>query len=261
MKKFISMVAFLAMGVALTVSPVVAADGHDHSASTAAGEAALVAGRDFVTGARRVAEPFIVLGKTVIDGTTFVMLKGAQGVLYVAEETLVGLKYVAKGAKFVIIKTAQGVRWVAVTALEIGEIVFDAALDIAELVIEKTAYVLVRIEDGVVFVAKKALAAGKVVVRGIKYVAKETAEGIIWVTEQTWNAIKAGATFARDKVVATNMRTRLSTAMLAGAVSDSTLAYFSSMAANTAASDSTRKLGRASFAACQAFNQVYNEGK
>lgn len=259
MFKNLSLVAVLAMSLISSAVPAVAGSNHDHSASGVVGEAALQSGRDFVAGAKKVAEPFIVLGKTVVDGTTFVMLKGAQGVIYVAEEAVVGLKYLAKGAKFIIVKTAQGIRWVAVEALKAVEIVFDAVIDVAELVIDDVVYVLVKVEEGVVFVAKKALAAGKVIIKGVKYVAKETVEGIVWVSEQTWNAIKAGATFARDKVVATNIRTRLSSAMATGAVSENTIAYFSNMAANTSASESTRKLAAAALAACQAFNGVYNK--
>lgn len=255
MRRIIGLMAILAF--ALTLSPALVMAEHDHSASNALGEAASQEGREFVQGAKKIAVPFIVVGKTVVDGVSFVVFKTAEGLVWIAEETVVGLQYVVKGAKFVVIKTAQGVRWVAVQALKAGEIIFDAVVDLAELVIEDVVYVLVKLEEGVAFVARQAIKAGKIVLKGVEYVIQETAEGIIWVSKATWNAIKAGASWTRDKVIAANIRQRLSGALLAGGASQDTLNYFNSLNTNAGASAGTRRLAGAALAACQAFNAAY----
>ncbi len=259
MRSFIAVLAILAL--TLTVSPslvLAAGPAHDHTASGALGEAASQEGAAFVEGAKKIAKPFIVVGKTVVDGTQFVIFKTAQGVVWIAEEAVVGLKYVAKGAKFVIVKTAEGVRWVAVQAIKAGEIIFDAVVDLATLVIEDVVYVLVKLEEGVVFVAKKAVEAGKVVVNGIEYVAHKTIDGVVWVSRKTWDGIKAGASWTRNKIIATNIRQRLAGALAIGQVGDSTMSYFEKISINSGASASTRRLARASLAACKAFNAEYN---
>jgi len=257
------MVAVLALAM---VCPAMAADqkivpGADHSISSEVGTAANAAGAQFVQGAQRVVEPFIVLGRTVIDGVQFIMLKGAQGVIYVAEDMVMGIKWVAKGAKFVIIKTAQGLRWVAVQALEIGEIILDAVCDAAILVIDGVHYVLVQLEDGVIYVAKKTIEiankVGHAIINGVEYVVHKTVDGIVWVTKATFEAIKKGAAWARERVVIANMRTRLAAALLAGGVGPDTLAYYQSMSVSTNATPGLRKLGAAAYAACKTFNEVY----
>jgi hypothetical protein len=228
-----------------------------HALSAEFGAAAADAGRDFAGGARRVATPFVVVGKTAIDGVAFVVLAGATGTVYAAEEAILGAKYVAKGAKFVLIKTAQGAFWVAVAAIVAGQIVLDAVEGITELVIEGVVYVLITLEQGVAFVAKTALATGRVVLGGMTYIMKETAEGIVWVSEQTWKAIKAGASWTRNSVLVANVRTRLSKALLSGDVGDGTMSYFRDMAANPHAGPDLRRLASASHAACAAFNATY----
>ena len=255
MRKTFVLLAILSLVLALGPAPVLA--GADHSASAAAGEAAAQEGREFVAGAKQIAQPFIVVGKTVIAGANFVILKGTQGVVYIAEEAVLGLQYVAEGAKFVIIKTAQGVRWVAVKAIQAGELVFDAVVDTAILVIDGVEFVLVKLEDGVTFVARQAIKAGKLVIKGAKFVLHETAEGFIWVTETTWNAIKTGAAWTRDRVIAVNIRQRLSGALLAGQAGPDAMHYFESLSTNAQASPGTRRLAGAALAACQAFNAAY----
>src|SRR5947208_1164189 len=99
MRKFISLLTILAVAVALSAPAMAQVD---HSASGAVGAAADVAGHEFVQGAKQIAKPFIVVGKTVIEGAGFVILKGEQGLIYIAEDAVVGAKYLVKGAKFVI---------------------------------------------------------------------------------------------------------------------------------------------------------------
>ncbi|MBI4871901.1 MAG: hypothetical protein HY814_10100 [Candidatus Riflebacteria bacterium] len=252
--KNLVLLAIMALVLAWTPMPVLAVD---HSASNQIGEAANQEGQAFITGAKKIAEVFIFVGKTTIEGVNFIILKGVQGVVYIAEDAVIGAQYLVKGAKFVIVKTAQGVRWVAVQAIKAGEIIFDAVVDLAELVIEDVAYVLIKLEDGVTFVARQAIKAGKVIIKGIEYVAHETAEGIIWVSKATWGAIKAGAAWTRDKIVAANIRQRLSGALLAGGAGPDTVSYFQNLSTNAAASPGTRRLAGAALAACLAFNTAY----
>ncbi|MBI3893752.1 MAG: hypothetical protein HY303_19710 [Candidatus Wallbacteria bacterium] len=255
MRRIFGLLAILAF--ALTLSPALVMAGPDHSASSAIGEAANQEGHAFVQGVKKIAVPFIVVGKTVVEGVSFVILKTDQGLVWVAEEAVVGLQYVVKGAKFVVIKTAQGIRWVAVQAIKAGEIIFDAVVDLAELVIDDVTFVLIKLEDGVAFVAREAIKAGKVVLKGVEYVIQETADGIVWVTKATWNAIKVGAAWTRDKIVAVNIRQRLSGALLAGNVGQDSLDYFQSLASNAGASAGTRRLAGAALAASQSFNAAY----
>jgi hypothetical protein len=255
MKRFIGLVAILSFAVALSSTPVVAQP--DHSTSDAVGEIASAAGREFVVGAKKIAVPFIVVGRTVVDGVAFVLLKGEQGVIYVAETAVFGLKYVVKGAKFILVKTAQGIRWVALEALRAAEIIFEAALEVTELIIEDVAYVLIQLEEGFVYVVKKLAQAGQIVIRGVKYVVKVTADGIVWITEQTWNAIKKGASWARDKLIAAKVRARLSAALASGSVGADTIQYFQTMSVNADASANLRRLSAASYAACLAFQAAY----
>jgi hypothetical protein len=255
MRKLISLFTVIAFALVVSSASFAAPD---HTLSGEAGAAAAQAGEGFVLGAKKIAVPFIVVGKTVIDGVAFVLLKGEQGVIWVAEETIYGLKYVAQGAKFIIIQTAKGIRWVAIEALKAGEIILEAALEVTELIIEDIAFVLIKVEEGFVFVAKKALQAGKVVIRGIKYVAEKTAEGIIFVAESTANAIKKGLRWAADKAIAVKIRTRLVGSMLAGGVGSDTMTYFQGISINADASSHLRKLSLASYNACTAFNAAYN---
>lgn len=260
MRKLFGLMTILAFALVVT-HPVVA--GPDHSISGEVGAAASVAGKGFVEGAKKIAVPFIVVGKTVIDGTAFVILKGEQGIIYVAEEMVYAAKetakYIVKGAKFVIVKTAQGIRWVAVEALKAGEIIFEAVLDVAELVIEDTIYVLVKLEEGVTFVAKKALEAGKIVIKGVKYVLKQTVEGFVWVAEATWNAVKAGANWTREKYLVADIRTRLHSDLLLNGCGapKSDLVFFRNVAADEKNSAGLRKLSRAALDACNAFTASY----
>lgn len=255
MRKFISLFSVLALVFSLSV-PAFA--GPNHDLSNAAGEAAQVAGEGFVAGAKKIAVPFIVVGRTIVDGTAFVLLKGTEGVIWVAEETVYGLKYVANGAKFVLIQTAKGIRWVAVEALKAGAIILEAALEVTELVIEDVAYVLIKVEEGFVFVAKKAVQAGRAVIRGVVYVAEKTAEGIIFVAEATHNAIKNGLRWAADKAIAVKIRTKLAGSLLAGGVQADTMTYFQGLSINAEASPHLRKLSTAAYNACAAFNAAYN---
>lgn len=256
MRKVISLFSILAFTLALSV-PCFA--GPNHDISDAVGAAGNAAGAEFVVGAKKIANVFIVVGKTVVDGTAFVLLKGEQGVIWVAEETVYGLKYVAQGAKFVIIQTAKGIRWVALEALKAGEIILEAALEITELVIEDIAFVLIKVEEGFVFVAKKAIQAGKVVIRGVTYVAQKTAEGIIFVAEATANAIKKGLRWAADKAIAVKIRTKLANSLIAGGVGPDTVSYFQQMSINADASAHLRKLSTAAYNAVVAFNTTYNQ--
>ena len=255
MRKITSLFTVIAFALALSV-PCFAAP--DHSLSTEVGADAVVAGEGFVAGAKKIAVPFIVVGRTVVDGAAFVLLKGEQGVIWVAEETVFGLKWAAQGAKFVIIQTAKGVRWVAVEALKAGEIILDAALDVTELVVEDAVFVMVKVEEGFVFVAKKAIQAGKVVIRGVVHIAEKTAEGVVWVAEQTANAIQKGLRWAADKAIAVKIRTKLAGALLIGGVGADTLGYFQGMSINADASGHLRKLSTAAYNACTAFNAAYN---
>jgi len=255
MRKIISLFTVLAFAMAVATVSFAAPD---HSLSNEAGAAAADAGSGFVAGAKKIAVPFIVVGTTVVDGVSFVLLKGEQGIIYVAEDVVFGLKYVAKGAKFVLIQTAKGVRWVAVQALIASEIILEAALEVTELVIEDVSFVLIKVEEGFVFVAKQALEAGKVVIRGVKYVAEKTAEGIIFVAEQTEAAIKKGLRWAADKAIAIKIRAKLSTALLAGGVGADTVSYFQTMSINADASPHLRKLSQASYNCVAAFNAQFN---
>jgi hypothetical protein len=259
MRKFIGLMTILAIALAVT-TPVFA--GPDHSASQEVGAAAAQAGAATVQGLKKIAVPFIVVGKTVIDGAAFVILTGAEGTIYIAEEMIYAVKetgkFIVKGAKFVIIKTAQGVRWVAVEALKAGEIIFEAVLDLAELVIEDVVYVLIKVEQGVAFVAKKLVQAGQVVLKGVKYVLRETVEGLIWVTEATWSAIKAGANWTREKWLVADIRTRLHSDMLTGCgAPKSDITFFRNVAADEKNSAKLRKLARAALDACTAFTASY----
>jgi len=250
--------AILAVAVAVSAPAMAQVD---HSVSTAVGSAADVAGHEFVQGAREIAKPFIVVGRTVLDGAAFVILKGEQGVIYVAEDVVVGAKYLVQGAKFVIIKTAQGIRWVAVEALKAGEIMFDAVLDVAELVIDDTVFVLIKLEDGMAFVVKEVAKAGQVVIKGVKYVVRKTADGVVWVTEQTWNAIKAGAAWTREKYLVADIRTRLSSDLATGSGAPSIdMEFFQNIGADQRNTAGLRKLANASYAACKAFRETYLPG-
>lgn len=254
MRKIISLFTVLAFALVLTSVSFAAPD---HSLSDAVGQAGNAAGEGFILGAKKIAVPFIVVGRTIVDGTKFVLLKGSEGVIWVAEETVYGLQYVAEGAKFVIIQTAKGIRWVAVEALKAGAIILEAALEVTELIIEDVAYVLIKVEEGFVFVAKKAAQAGRAIVRGVVYVAEKTAEGIIFIAESTANAIKKGLRWAADKAIAVKMRTRLAGSLLAGGVGSDTMTYFQGMSINADASAHVRKLSLASYNACAAFNAAY----
>jgi hypothetical protein len=255
MRKFIGLLMILSFTLALS-GPTLAQP--DHGVSDALGAEAALAGQSFVKGARKIAVPFIVVGKTVIDGAAFVILKGEQGIIYVTEEVVFGLEYVVKGAKFVIIKTAQGIRWVAVEALKAAEIIFTAVLDVAELVIEDVVYVLIKLEDGVAFVAKKLVQAGRLVIKGVKYIVQKTADGIVWVTEQTWNAIRKGAAFAREKYIVVDIRARLSTGLMAGpGCHPADLEFFQNVSIDQNNSVGLRKLAGAAYAAAKAFTETY----
>lgn len=259
MRKFIGLSTILALSLAVT-APVSAAP--DHSLSSELGEAAAVAGKGFVAGAKKIAVPFIVVGKTVIDGVSFVVLKGSEGIIYVAEETVYAAKetakFVVKGAKFVFIKTAQGLRWVAVEALKAGAIIFDAVLDVAELVIEDTVYVLIKVEEGVTFVAKKLVQAGTVVVKGVKLILRETAEGFVWLAETTWNGIKAGAKWTREKWLTADIRTRLHADLLVGCGAPAgDLTFFRNVASDEKNSYGLRKLAKSALDANTAFTATY----
>jgi hypothetical protein len=254
MRKFINLFTILSFALVLS-APCFA--GPNHDISDAVGQAGNQAGAEFVVGAKKIAVPFIVVGKAVLDGTSFVLLKGAEGVIWVAEEAVYGLKYVAKGAKFVIVQTAKGIRWVALEALKAGEIILEAALEITEMVIEDVVYVMIKIEEGFVFVAKQAVKAGKVVIRGVVYVAEKTAEGIIFVAEATANAIKKGLRWAADKAIAIKIRTRLANSLIAGGVGQDTVSYFQTMSVNADASAHLRKLSTAALNAVMAFNSAY----
>lgn len=254
MRKIISLFTVLAFALVLTSVSFAAPD---HSLSTEVGAAASQAGEGFVLGAKKIAVPFIVVGRTVVDGVAFVLLKGAEGVIWVEETAVYGLKYVAQGAKFVIIQTAKGVRWVAVEALKAGAIILEAALEVTELIVEDVAFVLIKVEEGFVFVAKKAVQAGKAVINGVVYIAEKTAEGIIFVAESTANAIKKGLRWAADKAIAVKMRAKLAGSLLAGGVGSDTMTYFQGMAVNADASAHLRKLSQASYNACAAFNAAY----
>jgi len=251
----------IALAFAMTLSPALvnAAPQADHSASNELGQAVSQEGQLFVGGARQIAQPFIVVGRTTVEGVSFVMLKTAQGVAWVAEESVVGLQYAVQGAKFVAIKTAQGIKWVAVQAIKAGEIVFDAVIDLGELVIDDTVYVLIKLEDGVAFVAKEAAKAGKAVLKGVQYVAQKTADGIVWVTTNTLSAIKAGAAWTRDTLICANIRQKLSGAMLTpgSGVPQDMVEYFSNFAGNPQASAKLRRLAAAALAASNAFNAAY----
>lgn len=260
-----TMKMYLALGLSLSLACTgVLADadpqGGRHELSAEFGAAAGEAARDFGQGVKKVATPFVVVGKTVIDGVAFVTLSSAAGLVYVAEDAILGVKYLAKGAKFVLINTAQGAFWVAVGAIAAGAIVFDAVVDLSELVIEGVVYTLVKLEQGVTFVAKSALKGGQIVIGGVIYVMKETAEGIVWVTVKTWNAIKAGANWSRSSVLVASVRSRLSRALLAGDVGQSTLDYFRTMATNAKASPNLRRVAGAALAACTSFNAAYANG-
>lgn len=258
MRNSIGLAAILAL--AATVAPVSAAP--DHSLSDGLGEAAAVAGKGFVAGAKKIAVPFIVVGRTAIDGVAFVILKGEQGLIYVAEETVYAAKetakFVVKGAKFVYVKTAQGLRWVAVEALKAGEIIFDAVVDVAELVIEDTVYVLIKVEEGVTFVAKKVVQAGQVVIKGVKLVLRETAEGFVWLAETTWNGIKAGANWTREKWLTADIRTRLHSDLLVGCGAPAMdVTFFRNVASDEKNSSNLRKLAKAALDANTAFTATY----
>lgn len=259
MQKFIGLATIFALSMAVT-APVFA--GPDHSLSDAVGAEAAVAGKGFIAGAKKIAVPFIVVGKTVIDGASFIILKGSEGIIYVAEETVYAAKetakFVVKGAKFVFIKTAQGLRWVAVEALKAGEIIFDAVVDVAEIVIEDTVYVLIKLEEGVTFVAKKVVQAGVVVVKGVKLVLRETAEGFVWLAETTWNGIKAGAKWTREKWLTADIRTRLHSDLLVGCGAPaSDITFFRNVSADEKNSFGLRKLAKAALDANTAFTATY----
>ena len=171
------------------------------------------------------------------------------------------LRPFAEPAEHRPIKTAQGIRWVAVEALKAGEIVFDAVLDVAELVIDDAVFVLIKLEDGVAFVTKEAIKAGQVVLKGVKYVVRKTADGVVWLTEHTWNAIKAGANFAREKYIVADIRTRLSSDLLAGSGAPSMdMTFFQNVSSDDHNSAGLRKLASASYAACKAFRESYLPG-
>ena len=255
MNKIISLFSVIAFALALSTASFAAPN---HDLSGAVGDAAAVAGEGFVAGAKKIAVPFIVVGRTVVDGAAFVLLKGEQGVIWVAEEAVYGLKWAANGAKFVLIQTAKGIRWVAVEALKAGAIVLEAALEVTELVIEDVVYVLVKVEEGFVFVAKQAIKAGRAVIRGVVYVAEKTAEGIVFVAEATHNAIVKGLRWAADKAIAVKIRTKLAGSLLAGGVTSDTMTYFQGMSINADASGHLRKLSTAAYNACAAFNAAYN---
>lgn len=247
---------FVILALSLVISsPSRAA--HDHPVSTTVGAAADQAGANFLAGARRIARPLAVVGRTVVDGAAFVLLKGEQGVIWVAEEAIHGLRYVKEGARFVLIQTARGVRWLAVEALAAGEIILDAACEVTELVIEDLAFVLVKVEEGFVFVAKQAARCGRVIVRGAVHVARKTADGIVFVAEATANALQNGLRWAADKALVLKIRARLASALISGPVSADSLGYFQSLSESAEASAHLRLLARAAFNASEKFNAAY----
>ena len=255
MRKVISLFSVLMFALVLSHASFAAPD---HTVSGDLGAAANTAAEGFVLGAKKIAVPFIVVGRTVVDGVAFVLLKGEQGVIWVAEESIYGLKFVAQGAKFVIIQTAKGIRWVAVEALKAGTIILDAAIEVTELVVEDVSFVLVKVEEGFVFVAKEAVKAGRAVIRGVVYVAEKTADGVIFVAEATEALIKKGLRWAADKAIAIKIRTRLAGSLLAGGVQADTMTYFQGLSINAEASPHLRKLSTAAYNACAAFNAAYN---
>lgn len=247
---------FVILALALVISgPSWAAP--DHSASTAIGAAADQAGASFLAGARRIARPLAVVGRTAVDGVAFVLLKGEQGVIWVAEEAVHGLQYVKEGARFILIQTARGVRWLALEALAAGEIILDAVCEVTELVIEDLAFVLIKVEQGFAFVAKKAVQSGRVIIRGVVHVAQKTAEGIVFVAEATANAIQSGLRWAADKALVLKIRARLAGALVAGPVGADSLAYFQSLSVSADASAHLRLLARAALNASEKFNAAY----
>lgn len=259
MRSLIGLMCALSLTLAVTC-PVFA--GPDHTVSQEVGAAAAEAGKGFVTGAKKIAVVLTVVGKTVIDGAAFVILRGEQGIIYVAEETMYAskelAKYVVKGAKFIYIKTAQGLRWVAVEALRAGEIIFDAVVEVAVLVIEDVEFVLIKLEQGVTFVARKAIEAGQVIVKGVKLVLRETADGLVWLAEASWNAIKAGAAWTREKALIADIRTILQVNFIAGCGAGAgDIRFFRNLSADEKNSPELRRLARAALDANVAFTATY----
>lgn len=259
MRKLIGLVSLLSL--ALMAAPPVAA-APNHTVSEHVGAAAAEAGKGFLAGARKVAVVLTVAGRTTIDGIAFVILKGEQGIIYVAEESIYACKdvakYIVKGARFIYVKTAQGLRWVAVEALQAGEIVFEAVVDVAVLVIEDVEFVLIQLEQGVTFVARKALEAGRVIVKGVKLVLRDTVDGLVWLAESSWGAIKAGAAWTREKALIGDIRTILQANFLAGCGAGAgDIRFFRNLAADEKNSPALRRLARAAHDANVAFTATY----
>jgi len=248
-------VVCVANPVAVMAAP---AEAPDHSTSADLGISANTAGIKFVAGAKLIAEPFIVVGTTIIEGAKFVALKTASGVVYVAEDAFYGLQWVAEGVKVIAIKTAQGIRFVALEAIRLGKVVFENVVDFAELVVENVAYVVVRVKEGVVIVAKDLVEAGKFVVNGITYIAQKTVDGVVWVAQNAANAVRVAANWTREMYVFADVRTRLSSSLAAGSGAlPRDLAFFQRVASDARNTSGLRKLAGAAFAACNAFNSAY----
>jgi hypothetical protein len=231
----------------------------DHSRSARIDDRADEAGRDFIKGVAQIVEPFVVVGRTVKDGATFVILKGAAGVTYVAESAVVGLEYVVEGARFVAIATIEGVRWVSVEAIKAGKAAIKVVVKTARIVIDGVEYVLVQLNDTFVYVARTAydaaLKAGKLVVNGVTYAMHQTVAGAIWVAEQA-AAITAGAwNWTRSRVVSYRIRRKIATSLSTFGAGEGNLRYFRDRAADTTLDESTRNLARAALKASEAYNE------
>jgi hypothetical protein len=108
---------------------------------------------------------------------------------------------------------------------------------------------------GIVFVAKKTWEAakktGELVVKGVKYVAKKTKQGIVFLA----NTAKSAARAARRATLVAELRTNLAGALATGGVSPRTMAYFQRRSQDK--DPGVARLAKACLAAAEAFNATY----
>ncbi|RKY67537.1 MAG: hypothetical protein DRQ24_12725 [Candidatus Latescibacterota bacterium] len=198
----------------------------------------------------------IFMGKAIVNGVEFVILKSAQGTIMVLAASVKGMEMAVEGAKFVMLKTKEGVIWVAEQMIIAGEIIVNTACQVVSIIIDGIEYVVVKLAEGITFVAKKvwelAVETGELIVKGVKYVIRKTKQGIIWVANKT-------KMLARRATLATEIRMNITSGLAMGGVGQRKIRYFNRR--STDKDPVIARLGKACLIASEAFNQAYYTSK
>jgi hypothetical protein len=228
-----------------------------HGASGLVGNAAHQAGEEFVKGLRQIAQPFVVVGRTVKNGVKYTILRGAQGIVFVSESLSYGLGKIAEGIEVIAIETAAGVRWVTVQAIKAGKLVIDEAVKTVQFVIDGVIYVAAQVGEKFVYVTQKALElavrTGRLVYDGVTYVYNKTVDGVIWVNEQIVGAFRATYLLARNTFVAYRIRRKLTTSLWFGIGIKENMEYFRQESTDPDADPATRRLAESALEAAEAY--------